>query len=342
MFADVPLFPEQASTHAVRVDHLYFFLLGLTAFFSILIAALIITFAIKYRRRSPDERGQPIHGGLKLEITWTVIPLLISLVIFYWGADVFFNVSYPPEDSLEVFVVGKQWMWKVQHPGGQSEINQLHVPVDRPVKVVLISQDVIHDFAVPAFRIKQDVLPGRYTATWFQATKVGTYHLFCDQYCGTNHSAMIGQVVVLSQADFQKWLRGGDRKIRGGDFSLAAKGEQLFRKLQCITCHSADARARAPVLEGLYLSEVRLQNGRTVLADDDYLRESILDPDAKIVAGFEPIMPTFQGQVDEEEIRQLIAFIRSLRRGRTPPRTERTLPPPSIKKPGGKPVGKVE
>jgi cytochrome c oxidase subunit 2 len=332
MFADVPLFPEQASTHAEKVDALFFALLGVSGFFALLIAVLIIYFAIKYRRRSDADLPPRIEGGLKLEVFWSVVPLLISLGLFYWGAKVFFRLSTPPPNCMDVYVVGKQWMWKLQHVGGQREINQLHVPVNTPVKLTLISQDVIHDFAVPAFRIKQDVLPGRYTETWFEATRIGTYHLFCDQYCGTDHSGMVGKVVVLSRADFQKWLSRGAE----ADDSLAARGEKLFRKLQCITCHSSDSGARAPVLEGLYDRRVELRDGRRVTADARYIRRSILDPDADVVAGFDPIMPTFRGQVTDEELFQLIAYIKSIRDRRPGdriPRTERTAPPAAIKEP---------
>jgi len=321
MFTEVPLFPEQASTHAGRVDALFFVLLGISGFFVALIAILLGVFAVKYRRRSAAERPAPIHSSLKLELTWTLIPIGICLFLFAWGAQLFFGSARSPQDALEVYVVAKQWMWKVQHVGGQREINQLHVPAGRPVKLTMVSQDVIHSFYVPAFRIHQDVLPNRYTTAWFEATKPGRYHLFCSQYCGTDHAKMIGEVIVMTREEFAIWLE------QGADGSMAAEGRKLFLKLQCVTCHSADARARAPILEGLQGTQVTLRDGRRVRADADYLRESIVNPDAKIVAGYSAIMPPYAGQVNEEEILHLVAFIKALGPGQTPRRTEAAEPP---------------
>jgi cytochrome c oxidase subunit 2 len=317
----VPLFPEQASAHAEQVDSLFFFLLLVSGFFIALLAGLNFYFAVKYRRRSDADRPAPVAASIKLELAWTFIPLAIALFIFLWGAQLYFSWARPPDNCLEIYVVGKQWMWKFQHPRGQRAINELHVPLNQPVKLTMISQDVIHSFFVPAFRIHQDVLPERYTTVWFQATRPGKYHLFCSQYCGTDHSKMIGTVVVMEKDAFQTWLDAG------GDGSMAAEGRKLFQKLQCVTCHSADARARAPVLEDLYGTTVHLQDGRTVQAEDAYIRESILYPDAKIVAGFQPLMPSYKGEIDEEEIAQLTAFIKSLRPGRTPRRNEEADPP---------------
>src|SRR6266446_3829205 len=246
MWSGTPLFPEQASTMASRVDNLYFFLIGLTVFFSLLIAGLIVAYAIKFRRRTPDSIGARIHGGLLLEIAWTVIPLLITMVIFVWGASVFFAMSRPPDETLNVYVVGKQWMWKFQHLDGQREINELHVPVGRAVKLITTSEDVIHDFFVPAFRIKADVIPGRYVSIWFEATKPGRYRLFCAEYCGTRHSGMIGEVVAMAPSEYQTWLSGG-----AAEGSLASAGAKLFADLACNTCHRADTQGRGPMLEGL-------------------------------------------------------------------------------------------
>lgn len=315
-----PLFPDQASTMAPQVDALYLFLVLITAFFSLLIGALILFFAIKYKKRAGREAEQ-IHGSTLLEIIWTVIPLGISMVIFVWGATLYFHERRPPINALDVYGVGKQWMWKFEHPGGQREINALHVPMGRPVKVTLISQDVIHSFFVPAFRVKQDVLPNRYVNTWFEATKPGTYHLFCSQYCGTKHSAMIGEVVVMKPEDYETWLASG--KAEG---SLASNGEKLFQQLGCITCHRADSGARGPNLQGLYGRPVRLTDGREVMADDDYIRESVLQPNAKIVSGFQPIMPTFQGVVSEDDILQLIAYLKTLSEQGGEPLNNRTSP----------------
>jgi len=322
MFAEIPLFPEQASTHASRVDALFFFLCAVCGTMAILIAALLLYFSFKYRRRAEDESTPRILGNDPLEWFWTVTPFGVFVIMFIWGANLYTSVATPPPDAPEVFVVGKQWMWKIQHPDGQREINELHIPVDRPVKLILTSEDVIHDFFVPAFRTKLDVIPGRYVQTWFNPTKTGRYHLFCSQYCGTSHANMVGTVVVMERDDYRNWL---DSQEATG--SLADQGRQLFLKLQCITCHSANAEARAPVLEGLYGRTVQLKNGRTALADDSYLRESILYPEEKITQGWEPIMPTFKGQVDEEDLIKLLAYIKSLRPGRTPVRNEDASPP---------------
>jgi cytochrome c oxidase subunit 2 len=307
MFTNFPFFPEQASAQAAQVDSIYFFMLAVTAFFSLLIATLVVVFAVKYRRRHEDEVGADIHGSLALELLWTIIPFMITMVMFGWGAKVFFGLYRPPAGAMEVYVVGKQWMWKVQHMDGQREINELHVPVGRPVKLTMGSEDVLHSFFIPAFRVKADVIPGRYNVLWFTATKPGRYHLFCAEYCGTRHSGMIGWVEAMEPADFQAWLGGG----RASDSPVVA-GEKLFQDLVCVSCHRDDALARAPQLKGLYGRTVQLQNGATAVADESYIRESIVNPQAKIVAGFQPIMPTFQGLVTEEQLLQLIAYVRSL------------------------------
>jgi len=307
MWSGTPLFPESASTMAGRVDSLYFFLLALSIFFSLLIAGLIVFYAVKYRRRAADSVGSEIQGGLVLELTWTIVPLLITMVIFVWGASVFFAMSRPPDETINIYVVGKQWMWKFQHLDGQREINELHVPVGRPVKLIMTSEDVIHDVFVPAFRVKADVVPGRYTHLWFQSTKPGRYRLFCAEYCGTKHSGMIGQVVVMEPSEYQTWLSGG--ALEG---SLASAGAKLFQDLACNTCHRPDAQGRGPVLEGLFGKKVTLQNGETLTVDEAYVRESILQPAAKITSGFQPIMPTFQGLVTEEQLLELIEYVKSL------------------------------
>jgi cytochrome c oxidase subunit 2 len=327
------LFPEQASTAAERVDTLLAVLLGTSLLVSLLIAVLIVYFCVKYRRRPGNMRTPRITGSIGLELFWTIIPMLIFLGFFVWGADVFFYIAHPPRDAIEVYVVAKQWMWKIQHAEGQREINELHVPLGQPVRLTLISEDVIHGFFVPAFRTKIDVLPERYTQTWFQATKVGRYHLFCSQYCGTNHSGMTGEVIVMRPEDYQAWLADH------AEGSMALEGRKVLLKYQCTSCHSADAVARCPVLEGLYGQRVVLRDGSTVIADDAYLRESVLYPDAKIVAGFEPIMPSFKGQIGEEELIHLTAFLKNLERNGTPPRVDRA-PPPAVPVPASEPTSK--
>jgi cytochrome c oxidase subunit 2 len=307
MFHNLPLFPQEASTIAPKVDALYLFLVGLTIVFSVLIAGLIIYFAVKFRRRSEEYRPRPMHGSLQVEIIWSVIPLIIALGIFAWGADLFFQMSAPPAGALDVYVVGKQWMWKFEHSTGQREINELHVPLGRAVKLTMASEDVIHSFFVPAFRVKADVIPGRYRTAWFQATTPGIYHLFCAEYCGTKHAGMGGSVIVMEPAQFQAWLAGG-----GGESSPAAAGEKLFRDLACFTCHRSDGTGRGPVLIGVFGKQVTLATGQTVTADESYIRESILNPQAKVVAGFQPVMPTFQGQISEQGLLELIAYIKTL------------------------------
>jgi cytochrome c oxidase subunit 2 len=302
-----PLFPEQASTIAPRVDNLYFFLVSVSMFFAVLVTILIIVFAVKYRRRHADEIGAPIHGSLALELVWTGIPFVIAMVMFVWGASVYFAIARPPEETLDIYAVGKQWMWKFQHRGGQREINELHVPVNTPVRVILTSEDVLHDLFFPAFRVKMDAIPGRYTQLWFNATKPGTYHLFCAEYCGTKHSGMRGKVIVMPQNEYQAWLSGG-----AAEGTLAQQGEKLFTDLVCYTCHAAGSGQRGPVLTGLFGSQVELATGERVTANAEYIRESILNPAAKIVAGFPPIMPTFQGQVSEEQLLALTEYIKTL------------------------------
>lgn len=321
MFSNLPLFPEQASTMASQVDALYFFLLAVSGFFATLIAVLVIVFAVRFRRRSENERPEPIHGSLALELAWTIIPFGLSMVMFFWGASVFVSLARPPDNAIEVFVVGKQWMWKVQHMEGKREINELHVPIGQAVKLTMTSEDVIHSFFVPAFRIKQDAIPGRYTSAWFEATKVGTYHLFCAEYCGTEHSKMIGSVIVMEPSDYQVWLSGtaaaAPAAAAGGDAkaTMVAAGAQLFVKLGCVACHKTAPGALGPSLVNLFGHTVQMQSGETITVDEAYLRESILTPQAKMVAGFQPVMPTFKGLVSEEALMQLIAYIKDGKAG---------------------------
>jgi cytochrome c oxidase subunit 2 len=302
------LLPPSASSIATEVDLLYLFLLAVSAFFVVLIAAMVIVFAIKYRRRHPGEVGDDIHGSLALELTWTIIPFLLSMVMFVWGASLFFTLARPPADSMELYVVGKQWMWKVQHPQGVREINEMHVPIDRNIRVTLGSEDVIHDYFIPAFRVKMDAVPGKLTTLWFRATVPGTYHLFCAEYCGTKHSGMIGQVIAMTPEDYQTWLAGG-----ASNESPAATGEKLFNQYACISCHKMDGSGRGPVLAGVPGTTVQLADGRSLLADDNYLRESIMMSPVKVVRGFQPIMPVFQGQISESDVMNLIAYITSLK-----------------------------
>ena len=301
--------PEQASRHAADVDRLTLGLLIVSVFFTVLIAVLVVYFAIRYRRRAVGPNPPPLQPhaegpvGTALEITWTVIPMILMAGMFIAGARLFVRLQQAPAGAMEINVIGKQWMWQVQHPTGAREINALHVPTGKPVRLIMISQDVIHDFGLPAFRLKQDVLPGRYTSEWFQADRPGEYHLFCDQYCGADHAKMIGTVYVMEPAKYREWLDGS-----GADLPPRDAGKQLFAQYGCVTCHAA----RAPTMAGLYGRMVQLEGGGTVLADENYLRESILYPSARMVRGYPPIMPSYRGQLTEEQVMQLVAYIKSL------------------------------
>lgn len=306
MWHDIPLWPARASSFANNVDLLYIFLIVVTGFFTLLVFALVGFFAVKYRQRTGHKATQ-IEGSYALEATWTLIPFGLFMIMFVWGAAVYMKEAQPPANAMEVFVVAKQWMWKLEHPEGVREINTLHVPVGRDVRLTMISQDVIHSFFVPAFRIKQDVLPGRYTTLWFHAIKPGHYHLFCAEYCGTLHSGMVGEIVVMEPNEYQAWLAGG---VSGG--TMASSGEKVFAELGCASCHRSDTQGRGPDLVGVYGKPVLLDNGTTVVADENYLRESILNPGAKVVSGFKPIMPTFNGIVTEDQLLSLISYMKSL------------------------------
>ena len=305
MFDNFPLWPQRASTTAGNVDALFIFLLIVSGLMTLLIFTAVVYFAARYRNRK-GVLAEQIEGSTPLELTWSIIPLGVFMVIFVWGAVVYFRSRTPPRDSTEVYVVAKQWMWKLEHAEGQREINELHVPVGRDVKLIMTSQDVIHSFFVPAFRMKQDVLPGRYTVAWFHATKPGTYHLFCAEYCGTQHSGMIGSIVVMEPAQFEAWMGGGSTG------PLSATGEKIFAELGCVTCHRTDTQGRGPNLQGVFGKPVLLEDGRTVTVDENYVRESILDPGVKVVNGFKPVMPTFQGLVSEEQLNALVAYVKSL------------------------------
>src|SRR5688500_16505971 len=270
----IPLVPESASTFSGKVDALYFYLSGVTVFFTLLISEVLIFFVIRYRRRTPYEIPRPVAGSHKLETLWTVIPFAIAMTIFGWGASVYYEQYRPPRNAVEIYVVAKQWMWKIQHSTGQREINELHIPVGRKIKLIMTTEDVIHDFFVPAFRLKTDVVPGKYTTQWFEATKPGTYRLFCAEYCGMNHSGMLGQVVVMEPREFDNWLSGN-----AGNTTPAVAGQQLYQSLGCVSCHGANGEGgRGPTLAGLFGRQIQLANNQTIVADEVYLRESIINP----------------------------------------------------------------
>ncbi|MBV8608202.1 MAG: cytochrome c oxidase subunit II [Singulisphaera sp.] len=305
---DFPLFPEQASKVAGHVDAVAFYALGIVLFFTTLICILILFFAIKYRRGSKANRENAVTQNHTIEALWIGIPLALAMILFTVAMLVFFEMYRPPEGTSEVYVLGRQWMWETTHPeNGKREINELHWPVDRPVRLTMTSEDVIHSFFIPAFRIKQDVVPGRYTSMWFQPNKIGKYHLFCAEYCGTKHSGMIGWIHVMDPADYQRWLESGTTGV-----SLAAEGAQLFRSLGCSGCHGLNASVRAPLLDGVYGHPVPLETGEFITADERYIRDSILRPSSQVVAGYKPVMPTFEGRIREDELLKVIAYIKSL------------------------------
>ena len=307
------LIPEQASSIAPQVDLLYFFIVAVSVVFTVLAGVMVVGFAIRYRRRSEDEVPEPSHDGYTLEITGSIFLLIILMIMFGWGARLYFKGYSPPGDAVEILVTGKQWLWKVQHPQGKREINALHVPIDTPIKLTMTSEDVIHSFFVPAFRVKQDVVPGRYTYLWFTPTKLGSYHLFCTEYCGTQHSQMRGTVYVMALREYEEWLAGSVSAVALGDETSPAQlGEGVFGQLGCMACHNAGTTALGPGLDNIMGQTHVMTDGTEVVVDDNYLRESILNAQAKILKGYQPLMPVFKGMVNEEQIAQLIAYIKSL------------------------------
>jgi cytochrome c oxidase subunit 2 len=300
------LFPPEASKIAPEMDALFFFMVLVSLIGLTLVVLLLVSFSILYNKKRHPVAIQ-IEGSTLLEATWTIIPLGLFLIMFVWGALLYFRIYTPPANAMNIYVVGKQWMWKAEHPGGQHEIDSLHVPVNQPVQLTIISQDVFHSFSIPAFRVKREAIPGRYTTVWFEATATGTYHLFCTQYCGTNHSQMIGEVVVMTPDDFKQWLAGST----SGN-SLAQNGERLFSSLSCTACHNTRPDARGPNLAGVYGSHLTLTNGQTITVDDEYLRSAILNPSQHITQGYAPIMPTYQGQISEDGVIALVEYLRHL------------------------------
>lgn len=312
MSAQSLLLPE-ASSIAPRIDVLFWYSIGLCSAVALGIFAVMLFYAVRYRHGSSADREGRHKQSLGVEITWTLVPFALFVGMFVWSMFLFVKLHTPPTNAQTIYVVAKQWMWKVQHPGGQREIDTLHVPLNMPVRLVMISQDVIHSFYVPAFRVKQDVLPGSYTQLWFTATKLGRFPFFCSQYCGLDHSRMIGTVEVMRPADFAAWLQQ-----HPGPSSLAARGAEVFRRLGCSGCHGANASVHAPDLDGLFGRKVHLADGTTVIADDRYIRDSILLPHSQVVAGYSPIMPAFTGQISESDLLAVIAYLKSTASHTTP------------------------
>lgn len=295
-----------ASTLGKQVDVLFLTLLGITAVVALGVAVAIVFFVIRYRAGSKANRGNPPARVRWIEITWTATPLGIFLALFAWSSVVFSHFHQPPGRAMRIHVLAKQWMWKLEHENGKREIDELHVPLGEPVELIMTSQDVIHSFFVPAFRVKQDVLPGRYTSLWFTATRPGRFDLFCAEYCGTDHAGMHGGIVVMPPAEFERWLAAGPAQP-----GLATRGFDIYRRVGCSGCHEPTSTVHAPDLGGLFGSPVHLADGSTVIADENYLRDSILLPKKQVVAGFDPVMPSFQGQLDEDDLSALIAYIKS-------------------------------
>jgi cytochrome c oxidase subunit 2 len=306
--SQLPLYPEQASNFAPNVDALMIYIIAVCLFFAVAVTIAIIIFLYKFKRKSPGEIGVAIHGDMRLESAWIAVPLMLAMTMFAWGAVVYVDFRHAPPDTLDIYVIGKQWMWKIQQPNGQKEINELHVPVNHNVRLIMGSEDVIHNFSIPAFRVKMDDMPGHYNTLWFRPTKVGKYHFYCSQYCGTNHAVMGGWVTVMEPDEYTAWLAG----TSGVNPNPVLAGEKLFAEKACITCHLSNGKGRAPSLNGVFGGQVRLADGSTLTADENYIRESILNPSAKIVAGYAPLMPTFQGQLTEEQTLDLISYVKSL------------------------------
>ncbi|MFA5531772.1 MAG: cytochrome c oxidase subunit II [Thiohalomonadaceae bacterium] len=299
-------FPAEASDWAGSYDTLFFFMLALSGIVAVAVISTAIGFMFRYHHRRRVHRAGTASFQRILEYSWIGIPLLLFIVVFLWAANLYADLFFPPPGAMPVYITGKQWMWKIQHANGRREYDELHVPAGRPVVLVLTSEDVIHSFSLPALRIKHDVVPGRYTRIWFQADKPGSYHLFCAEYCGVGHASMTGRLWVLPPDRFAAWLGEGETS------SLAREGEALFRQHGCSGCHGANASVRAPSLEGIFGKPVALSNGTTVIADERYIRDSILLPRKEVVGGYEPIMPSFRGQLGEDEIIKLIAYVKSL------------------------------
>lgn len=303
------LFPDAASSFAGDVDLLYWFLTIVSVIFTVGIAVALLYLGIRYRRKSEDEPApEEIHGSNLLEIVWSVIPLILAFVMFFWGAHLFLKMRTAPADAMEILVTGKQWMWKLQHPNGKREINNLHVPLGQPIKCTMTSEDVIHSLYFPEFRVKQDVLPGRYTQLWFTPTKIGTYHLFCAEFCGTEHSRMGGKVYVMTPSDYEIWLEGG----ADASLSPVEAGEQLFTSLGCVTCHHDGKNSQGPHLAGVFGSMQPLDSGEEILADENYIKDSLINPQGRIVRGYPKVMPSFKGMITDAQITQIIAYLKSI------------------------------
>jgi len=309
-FFNFPLSPPSASNFAPEYDAIFFVLLALTLFFSVAVGGAVIFFAIRYKKGTKADRSRPLYENLFLELTWTIVPLVLGLIMFYFGTSLYVKMRTPPRNATEIFVIGKQWMWHVEHGNGVRENNTLHVPVGEPVKLSMISQDVLHAFYIPAFRVQEGVVPGRYTQLWFTATKAGEYHLFCNMYCGTQHSEMGGKVVAMEPREFAEWLANNGQSV--APMSMAQAGAKIYNKEGCNNCHGAEDSLHAPTLYGIYGKRRQFSDGTSLIADEEYLRSSILRPYDHLTAGYGQTMPVYEGQLSEEDVLDLTAYIKVL------------------------------
>jgi len=307
MYHWIPFWPDTAAVNAIAVNNIYIAELAVSGLITLTVVVMLLWFSIRYRRGSTASRANRVQETWHFEIAWTTATLGAFLILFVYGAQMYIWLFTPPPADEEVYVVGKRWMWKVEHPGGQREIDALHVPIDKTIRVVLASEDVIHSFFVPAFRIKHDVVPGTLETIWFKPNKTGTFRLACTQFCGLQHATMAGEVVVMSGPDYARWL--GEQGVHE---SLAEQGSELFRAHGCSGCHSENSTVHAPLLDGLYGTFVHLQDGSVRFADDAYIRDCIVNPRSFTVAGYPPVMPNYSGQLGEDDLLKLIAYIKSI------------------------------
>ncbi|MBV6490468.1 MAG: cytochrome c oxidase subunit II [Fimbriimonadaceae bacterium] len=309
---NLPIAPEQASEFAKQYDLLFWATTALTVFFTTVVLIMVLGFAIRYRKGAKVNRKNAPTSHMLLEATWTVIPLVLGVMMFFWAAKLFVDARVPPKDAMDIYVIGKQWMWHIQHPNGVRENNTLHVPVGKPVRLIMISQDVLHSFFIPQFRTKQDVIPGRYTLQWFTATKPGKYNLFCAEYCGTQHSEMGGYVYVMEPSEYEAWLANEGTKIAAANRTPVANGKRLWDQFRCGSCHGPQDSLEAPSLFNWTGTAHPIADGSTANGDLTYFRESLLDPYRRLTRGYGKTMPDYGQQLSEDQVLELFAYVQTL------------------------------